>query len=95
MNLLRCVLFLLLTTTLAFGQAVGHSKHVSLPNDPEAFVRSFYQQVVARHPVGIPRGVDMKIFAPYLSKALLHKIDLAIACSYDWDRKHPDPNVKP
>jgi hypothetical protein len=37
----------------------------------------------------------MKIFAPYLSKALLHRIDLAIACSADEARQHPDPNLKP
>ena len=37
----------------------------------------------------------MKIFAPYLSKTLLHRIDLAHACSRDWNRQHPDPNVKP
>jgi hypothetical protein len=67
----------------------------SLPNDPEAFVRSFYQQEVALKPVGIPYGVDMKIFAPYLSKTLLHKIDLAYDCGNDWYRKNPDPNLKP
>jgi len=37
----------------------------------------------------------MKIFAPYLSKALLHKIDLSVACGRDWYRQHTDPIVKP
>ena len=67
----------------------------TLPNQPEAFVRSLYTQVVARRPVGIPAGVDWKVFAPYLSKALLHRIDLALACGEDWDRQNPDPNLKP
>jgi len=58
-------------------------------------VRSLYREVVTRHPVGIPEDVDMKTFAPYLSKALLHRIDLALACSSDWDRQYPDPNLKP
>jgi hypothetical protein len=58
-------------------------------------VRNLYREVVARHPVGIPGDADMKIFAPYLSKALLHRIDLAIACSEDWDRQQPDLNLKP
>jgi hypothetical protein len=58
-------------------------------------VQSLYREVVARHPVGIPTGADMKIFSPYLSKALLHRIELAIACSADWDRENPDPNLKP
>ena len=37
----------------------------------------------------------MKIFAPYLSKSLLHRIDLAIACGADEARQHSDPNLKP
>jgi hypothetical protein len=37
----------------------------------------------------------MRIFAPYLSEGLLHRIDLAIACGTDWSRQHPDPNLKP
>jgi hypothetical protein len=61
----------------------------------EAVVRSIYREVVARQPVGIPGGADMKAFAPYLSKALLHRIDLAIACSADEARQHPDPHLKP
>ena len=95
MNLLRCVLFLLLTTTLALGQQARQSQQAIVPNQPEALVRSLYQQVVARHPTGIPQDGDMKIFAPFLSKTRLHRIELAIACSRDWDRKHPDPNLKP
>jgi hypothetical protein len=67
----------------------------TLPKQPEAFVRSLYAQVVARRPVGIPWGEDWKIFAPYCSKALLHRIDLALACGDDWNRQYPDPNLKP
>jgi len=37
----------------------------------------------------------MKIFAPYLSKALLDRIDVAHACAADYDRQYPDPNLKP
>jgi hypothetical protein len=37
----------------------------------------------------------MKVLAPFLSKNLLHKIDLARACEHDWYLKHPDRNVKP
>jgi hypothetical protein len=37
----------------------------------------------------------MRILAPYLSEALLHRIDVAHACYDDWIRQHPDPNVKP
>jgi len=73
----------------------SHWGGYSLPNQPEAFVQSLYQHVVARRPVGIPWGTDWKIFAPYLSRTLLHRIDLAGACGEDWYRQNPDPNLKP
>jgi hypothetical protein len=95
MNLLRCILLMQFATTLALGQPVRQSKPSGLPNRPEALVRSLYKQVVARHPIGIPGDTDVKIFAPYLSKALLHRINLAIACAADYDRQYPDTNLKP
>ena len=60
-----------------------------------AVVHSLYREVVVRHPIGIPDAAGMKVFAPYLSKGLLHRIDLALACAADWDRQYPDPNLKP
>src|SRR5437867_2618501 len=95
MNLLRFLLLLQLTTPLALGQAAGNSKPASLPNQPEALVRSLYTEVVARHPLGSPGGANIKAFAPYLSKALLHRIDINVASQNDWDRQNPDPNSKP
>src|SRR5579863_3847223 len=98
MTHLRCVIllhFLLqLGTTLALGQTTDQSKSRSLPMQPDALVRSLYTEVVARYPHDIPEGADMKIFAPYLSKALLHRIDLAKECSADWDRQDPEPELK-
>lgn len=73
----------------------SHWGGYSLPDQPEAFVQSLYQHVVARRPVGIPWGTDWKVFAPYLSRTLLHRIDLASACGEDWYRQNPDPNLKP
>ena len=95
MNLLRCIILLQFTTTLALGQSAHQSRPLSLPKQPEALVRSLYHEVVAHHPIGIPEGADMKIFAPYLSKTLLHRIDLAVACGKDWDRQFPNPHLKP
>jgi hypothetical protein len=95
MNLLRCAILLTFATVLALGQPADQSQPTNLPNQPKVLVRSLYQQVVARHPTGLPSGVDMKIFAPYLSKTLLHRIDLADACERDFFRKHRDPNMKP
>lgn len=95
MNFWRSILLLQFATTLALGQSTPQGKPASLPDQPEALVRSLYTEVVARHPIGIPRDADMKVFAPYLSKALLHRIDVAHACAADYDRQYPDPNLKP
>lgn len=94
MNLLRCIFLLQFATTLALGQPAQESGPPSLPNQPEALVRSLYTEVVARHPIGIPQEADMKIFTPYLSKVLLRRIDLFQACYADWLRQNPDPNTK-
>jgi len=98
MNSLRFLLLLQLlqlTTPLVLGQAAGNGKPASLPNEPEAMVRSFYNEVVILHPLGSPGGEAIKVFAPYLSKALRHKIDINVACQDDWGRQNPDPNSKP
>jgi len=95
MNPLRCIFLLLFATTTALGQLVQKSNPPSAPEEPSAVVRSLYNEVVARHPVGIPKDADMKAFAPYLSKSLLHRIDLAHACEDDYYRQHQNPNLKP
>jgi hypothetical protein len=82
-------------TTGTFCQTAQQSQPASVPKQPETLVRSLYTQVVARHPIGIPKGEDWKVFAPYLSKTLLHKIDLGRACGADWYRQNPDPSLKP
>ena len=91
MNRLLCLLFLQLATAWVQGQS---TRLPSLPKQPDALVRGLYTQVVARHPVGIPNGVDKKIFTPYLSDSLLHKIDLATACSRDWVRQNQGQILK-
>jgi hypothetical protein len=94
-TILRCIIPLLFATTTALGQLAQHSKQPSVPKEPGAVVRSLYSEVVARHPVGIPKDADMKTFAPYLSKSLLHRIDLAHACEDNYYRRHQNPNEKP
>ena len=94
MNRLRCIVILEFATALALGQAGHWSKPADLSEQPKTLVSNLYKEVVARHPRGIPEGADMKIFAPYLSKALQHKIDAANACYHDWIRQHPDSNLK-
>jgi hypothetical protein len=85
MNRLLYVVLLQLGVVCAQGQAAQHTR---LPKQPDALVQSLYSQVVARHPSGIPYGADKRIFSPYLSESLLHKIDLATACSRDWVRQN-------
>src|SRR6185312_2891971 len=91
MNPLRCIILLNFTTTLALGQPVLRSKPTG---SPEAFVRSFYTEVIARHPHDIPNAADMKVFAPYFSAALIHKTYEGKACSADWDTHKPDPHLR-
>jgi len=93
MRLLRSIVLVQFATSLGLAQAGHPSESAVLPNRPIALVRSLYAQVVVRHPGGIPSGEDMKVFAPYMSKELLHKIDLFLACNDDWDRQHRDPDL--
>jgi hypothetical protein len=95
MNLLRYIILMQLATTVVFGQPARQNNSYPLPNQPEALVRSLYHQVVARHPLGIPSGAEMKVFEPYLSKTLLHRFDSNDACFADWRRQNPDPSLKP
>lgn len=95
MKSLRCLLVVPLAAIVAGGQLTHQAEEPKAPKQPEAMIRSLYTDVVARHPVGIPDGIDKKIFDRYLSKALLHKIELATACGDDWHRQNPDRNLKP
>ena len=86
MNLFVTIL-LEFTTALAVGQQSAHKE--TLPNDPKAFVQSLYTHVVARHPYSILFDAnERKTFDPYLSISVLHKIELARACSKDWSRQY-------
>jgi hypothetical protein len=95
MKRLHCFGLLPLITVLVWGQSTPQAKPTVLPNRSDALVNSLYEQVVARHPLGIPYGADMKVFAPYLSKTLLHRFDLNNACFADWRKQNPDPSLKP
>ena len=87
MNQLRCMILLLLFSVFALGQTPQQGRPDSVPKQPSALVESLYRQVTARHPTGLPNAADMNVFAPYLSKRLLHRIDLARACARDWNRQ--------
>ena len=91
MSFFRYMLFSAIVALPAFGQTAQPISTPGLYKQPEALVRSLYRQVVARHPIGIPEGAEMKIFAPFMSSALLHRIETAKACEADWERRNPPP----
>jgi hypothetical protein len=62
---------------------------------PDSVVRELYQQVVARRPLGIPKGEDKAALWPFLSKRLIQKLDVAQTCEDDYLRQRPDKNGKP
>jgi len=89
MNLVQYVLLVTLATPLVLNQHAPQTNQLGLIKQPETVVRRLYHEVVIRHPLGIPSGANMKIFAPYLSRALLHRMELRGACEADFFRQHP------
>jgi hypothetical protein len=79
---LRClVLLVLLVSVVAAVRAAD--------NSPDVVVRNLYKQVVARKPIGIPKGADKSAMWPFLSKKLIHQLEVAQSCEVDYFRQHP------
>lgn len=94
MSHLLFVLLLQLITISTFGQSTHRDRPDSSSKQPDAVVQSLYRKVIARHPLGIPSGENWKVFAPYLSKGLLHRVNLAKSCQDDWVRQNKGRMVK-
>jgi hypothetical protein len=62
---------------------------------PDSVVRELYQQVVARKPLGIPKGEDKAALWPFLSRRLIQTLEAAQSCENDYLRQRPDKNGKP
>lgn len=92
-QILSSVLFCLAVAP-GFAAPAQTNTHVTQPNRPEATVRSLYQEVQNRAPSGLLDDANKRIFAPYLSKSLRRKIDLARACEKDWVRQNRGQMVK-
>lgn len=58
-------------------------------------VTDLYTQVIARRPIGMPWAENKTVFAPYLSKALHRRMELALACGKDWHRQFSSRDLKP
>jgi hypothetical protein len=94
MKVLSCIGFLFLTTFLCRSQVTQQSQRAALSSQAEIPVRRLYQQLVSRSDGGIPTPGRMKLFSPYLSRSLLHKVTQTRACANDWFRLHPQNDVK-
>jgi hypothetical protein len=62
---------------------------------PEAAVQQLYAEVVARRPVGIPKGADKEALWPLLSKRLARQLDDARACEADYDARPSEADKPP
>ncbi len=88
MNRLLCLFFLQFIAASTLAQSLPSGGPNNTRQSPDALVQSLYRQVVARHPLGLLAGSNRKIFEPYLSKALLHRIELTRSCQNDWLRQN-------
>ena len=86
-------LFLLLCSLLILGHAGEAQSGGSLPK-PTVVVQRLYDQVIVRHPLGIPSGDNWKIFSPFLSRGLIRAIGLARSCETDWAQRYQGKTIK-
>ena len=84
----------LLTAISAFGQSEPKAQPPSSVSASKTMVRALYHKVVIYHPYSLLDGANVKIFSPYLSESLFHKIQSARACSRDWFRQNQGKAVK-
>jgi hypothetical protein len=95
MAIVRGFIFLLLITSLSYGQAAQERNRVDLSSQARMPVQRLYQQLMSR-PIGaIPSPERMTLISPYLSGSLFHRITQARACGNDWFRLHPQNHDKP
>jgi hypothetical protein len=55
-------------------------------------MQKLYEEIVAHHPIGIPRSAEMAIIRPFLSNRLAEQLQTAQACQDDYSRQHPTPS---
>jgi len=55
-------------------------------------VQKLYEEIVAHHPIGIPRSAEMAVIRPFLSNRLAEQLQTAQACQDDYSRQHPTPS---
>ena len=81
---LSCFFLMQLATAVACGQ----TSHLRQPPDQSiqarVQVQNFYRQVIVHERTGIPSATELRIYAPYLSRAMRRKIQDGSACAKDW-----------
>ena len=87
MKILRLIMLVQLVNYVSPSAPAEHS--------PDSVVRELYQQVVARRPIGIPKGADKEAITPILSKGLIRRFDAAQSCEDDYRRQHAGEGGKP
>ncbi|WP_457421550.1 hypothetical protein [Roseateles sp. P5_E7] len=83
------------TLLLASAHSASWQQREEELADAKRKVTDLYTEVIARRPIGIPWGEDMKVFSPYLSKALHGRLKLGLSCGKDWYRQYPRRDLKP
>lgn len=64
-------------------------------NGPAAVVKKLYLEVIARRPLGVPKGEDKTAIWPLLSPRLRSQLTTAQACENDYFRQYPPGDEKP
>jgi hypothetical protein len=82
-------MMILLQVILCVSIGIAAERH------PDVVVRQLYAQIVARHPLGIPKGADRTAIWPFLSKHLKQRLEAARACEADYIRQHSVDHGKP
>ena len=65
------------------------------PPSADTVVRELYREIVARKPLGIPRGADKTAISPLLSSGLTRRLESAQACEDSYREQHAGQNGKP
>ncbi len=88
------LLFYFLTMASTAGMTAHTAEPTTSVDSPERTVRSLYREVLIHAPSGLLYGKNRRLFAPYLSRSLLRKVETARACSRDWIRQNRGQMVK-
>lgn len=82
---------ILIVCGVSFGQTLQQSSS----EKPEGVVTRLYREVVARRPLGIPKGADKAAIWPVLSTPLVRMLDTAQSCENDYLHQRAGKDGKP